>query len=109
MASRSSERSVTYNQTVPETITTVPAVATDLTTADTRLWQISVANTTSGAITFTVKDRQTTPRNILAAVSIAGNTSYVMSWPEGIFCSSGINWSASGAGLESSIIASYKA
>ena len=108
MASLSSERQVVYSHTVSETITTVPAVAADLTTTDSRIWQISVANTTAAAITFLLKDKQATPRTVIPTISIAANTAYIISWPEGVFCSSGINWVASGVGLEVSVIASYK-
>lgn len=108
MASLSSERQITYSHTVSETIAAVPSSATDLTTTDTRLWQISVANTTAGALTFVVLDKQTTPRTVIPTVSIAANTAYIISWPEGVFCSSGINWAASATGLEASVIASYK-
>ena len=108
MASRSSERSVTFKYNVSENVGAVPAVATDLTSTDSRLWQISVANTTAGALTFLVKDKQATPRTIIPTVSIAANTAYVISWPEGIFCYGGINWTASSTGLEAAVIASYK-
>lgn len=108
MASLSSDRYQPFPHQISETITTVPAVAADLTTTDSRLWQISIANTTAGALTFTLKDKQATPRYALAAVSIAANTTYVVAWPEGQFFSGGVNWVASGAGLEASVIGCYK-
>lgn len=108
MASLSSSRYRAFPNGFSEAVQTVPAVAADLSTTDSLLWQIMVCNTTSGALTFTVTDKQATPRYILPAVSIAGNTTYVISWPEGQFCDSGINWVASGAGLQASIVGSYK-
>lgn len=108
MSSLSSQNWSAYRNSVPETITTVPTGATDLTTTDSRLYQISIANTTAGALTITIKDRQSTPRNICTAASIAANTTYILVWPEGLFCSSGINWIASGSGLEASVVCWYK-
>ena len=108
MASLSSDRYQPFPHQITETLAAVPAVATDLTTTDTRIWQITVANTTAGALTFTLKDRQATPRYICAAVSIAANTTYILAWPEGQFGSSGLNWSGSGAGLEASVVGCYK-
>ena len=108
MASLSSDRYQPFTHQISETLAQVPAVATDLTTTDTRIWQITVANTTAGALTFTLKDKQATPRYICAAVSIAANTTYILAWPEGQFGSSGLNWSGSGAGLEASVVGCYK-
>jgi hypothetical protein len=108
MASLNSQNWSPYRNSVSEVIVAVPSVAADLAASDTRLYQISVCNTTGGALTLTLKDKQITPRNILTAVSIAANTSYIVVWPEGLFCSGGLNWVASGAGLEASVTAWYK-
>jgi hypothetical protein len=108
MASLSSERYVALPVGIPPQIVAVPAVAADLTATTSVMWQITVANTTASAITFLVKDKQATPRTILPTVSIAGNTTYIVSWPEGQYCDGGINWVASGAGLEASVVGSRK-
>ena len=82
----------------------VPTSPTDLTTVDTWIRQIYVSNPTGGSITFTVKDKQSTPRNVLGAVAIAANsTSLVMICPDGLYCPGGVNWSAGGAGLEAEV------
>ena len=81
MASLSSQNWSPYKNSVSELITAVPAVAADLTTTDTRLYQISICNTTAGALTFTLKDKQSSAKNILTAVSIAANTAYICAWP----------------------------
>ena len=108
MASLSSARYQAFPNEFPEAISQVPDVAADLATKTAAIWQIFVCNTTSGALTFTVTDKQATPRYILPAVSIAGNTAYVCSWPEGQPCSGGVSWVASGVGLEASIVGRYK-
>lgn len=108
MASLSSQNWSPYKNSISEAIQVVPTDATDLTTTDTRIYQLSVCNTTAGALTITIKDKQATPRNVLTAVSIAANTAYILAWPEGLFCDDGVNWIASGSGLEASVTAWYK-
>lgn len=108
MASLSSSRFVAFPVGISPLIVTVPAVAADLTATTSMMWQIVICNTTAGAVTFTLKDKQATPRNILTAVSIAANTTYIVSWPEGQYCEGGINWVASATGLEASVVGSKK-
>lgn len=108
MSSLSSDRYQPFPHQISEIIAAVPTSGTDLTTTDSRVWQISVANTTAGALTFTMADKQATPRYAIKAASIAANTTYVVAWPEGIPFSGGINWSGSGSGLEASVIGCYK-
>jgi len=108
MASLSAARYAAMPNKFSESLAAVPAVAADLATKDAMIWQIHVSNPTAGAITFTVTDKQATPRNVLPVVSIAANTAYVCSWPEGLFCSSGLAWVASGVGLEASIVGGYR-
>lgn len=108
MASLSSDRYQGFPHFITDTITAVPTSGTDLTTTDSRVWQISVCNTTAGALTFTMADKQGTPRYAIKAASIAANTTYVVAWPEGIPFSGGINWTSSGSGLEASVIGCYK-
>ena len=109
MASLSSSNFKAFPLGFSEAIQTVPTNAADIATKDAMLWQIHVVNTTAGALTITMTDKQATARYILPAVSIAANTAYVVSWPEGLFCDDGINWVASGSGLQASIVGTYKA
>lgn len=83
----------------------MPTVAADLSTKDTVIFQIVLCNTTAGAITTTIKDKQSTARFILNAASIAGNTTYVIAFPEGVRMKSGVNWVASGDGLDAEVVA----
>ena len=109
MASLSSSNYKAFPLGFSAEIQLVPAVAADLATKDAMLWQLNVVNTTAGALTITMTDKQATPRYILPAVSIAANTAYVVSWPEGLFCDDGINWVASGVGLQASVVGTYRA
>lgn len=68
---------------------------TPVTTADTWVFQITIANKTAGAVTATVQDAQGTPVCILCAVSIAANTTYVIAFPEGQKFESGLSVQAS--------------
>ena len=108
MASLNSANWMAFRNMLSETIQAVPTGATDLTTTDTRIYQISVANTTAGALTITIKDRQSSAKNVCTAVSIAANTTYILAWQEGLFLDDGLNWIASGAGLEASVTAWYR-
>lgn len=87
----------------------VPTSPTDVTTVDTWVRQILVSNTTAAPITFTVKDKQSTPRNIIPTVSIAANSvSLVVSAPDAIFAPGGVNWQAGGSGLEAEVFGFIK-
>jgi len=108
MASLSSQNWSPYKNSVSEAIQAVPTGATDLTATDTRLYQLHLCNTTAGALTVTIKDKQSTPRNLLTAYSVAANSYVTLVWPEGVFLSGGLNWIASGSGIEASIAAWYK-
>lgn len=84
----------------------VPDSTTALSTTDTWIFQLTVANTTGSAVTFTVQDRATSAKTLLAAVSIAANTTYVIAFPEGQKMKNGITWSAGTASaLHASIMA----
>lgn len=87
----------------------VPAVAADVVAKDAIIYQITVANTTAGALTFTVQDKDGTPSEVMDAVSIAANTTYVIAFPFGEPMVGGINWVASGVGLKASIYGYYRA
>jgi hypothetical protein len=84
----------------------VPTSAADLTATDTYIQSLVIANVGATALTITIKDRQGTPRNLLAAVSIAGNQTVTLTFEEPEKMKGGINWVASGAGLEASLTGS---
>jgi hypothetical protein len=77
----------------------VPTSTTSVSTSDAWLKTITVTNTTSGSLTFTVADRQASPIAVLSAVSIAGNTSYVIVFPMLYWCPFGFTVVASSNGL----------
>ena len=77
----------------------VPTSLTAVATQDAYLKTVTVTNTTSGSLTFTLADRQASPVAVLAAVSIAGNTTYVIVFPSPYWCPSGFTALASGSGL----------
>lgn len=84
------------------------AALTDLSTATLWVDQIIVANTTAGALTITIQDKQSTPRALFTTVSIAANSTYVVNLVTsdrdgGLKFTSGISWRASGAGLVGSV------
>lgn len=87
----------------------VPAVAADVVAKDSIIYQITVCNTTAGAITVTIKDKDATASEILKDTSIAANTTYVIAFPFGEPMVGGINWVASGVGLKASIYGYYRA
>lgn len=78
----------------------VPTSAmTDVVTSDVRLAEITLTNTTAGALTVTVQDKQGSPLAFLSAVSIAANTTYVVETPGLRYMPGGVSWQASGAGI----------
>jgi hypothetical protein len=77
----------------------VPTSITAVTSFDAYLQTITITNTTAGALTFTLADRQGTPVAVMSAVSIAANTTYVISFPSLYWCPSGFTVLASGVGL----------
>ena len=109
MASLSSSNFQAFPLGFSAAVRLVPDSAADLATKDAMLWQLHVSNTTAGALTLTITDKQATPRYLIPTVSIAANTAYVISWPEGLFCDDGINWVASAVGLQASVVGTYRA
>jgi hypothetical protein len=77
----------------------VPTSTTAVTPADAYLQTVTVTNTTSGALTFTLADRQVSPVAVMTAVSIAANTTYVIAFPNLYWCPGGFTVAASGSGL----------
>lgn len=93
-ASNSTKFTPPGTRVLSRAIQVIPNSDTDVSTTDTAIYQISVTNVTGGACTLTVKDKQATARYLINAASIAAATTYVLSWPEGAFMSSGFSWSS---------------
>jgi hypothetical protein len=77
----------------------VPTSTTAVTTVDAYIRQITVANTSAGAINFTVADRQGTPIAFVPTVAIGPNTLYVVVIPKNYWAPGGFTVLASGSGL----------
>ncbi len=94
---------------IPSGLSTVPSTLTDVTTSDSWLFQITVANKTAGTVTLTVQDKASPAKSLLSAVSITANTTYVIAIPEGVKMTGGIAWQASaGNSLDAEIKGYYK-
>lgn len=87
-----------------DAISVVPTSPTALSSSDTYVFQITIANVTGSAATITVVDG--TGKYLLASTSIAANTTYVAAFPEGVKMTSGVIWSA---GTSNAIQASVRA
>ena len=90
---------VTSNNTeakrrVMSAISVVPNSGTDLTTKDSILYNIHVCNVTGSAATFTLTDKQSTPRYVLNAYSVPANSFVNIAFQEGLLMSGGVTWSA---------------
>jgi hypothetical protein len=72
----------------------IPAVDTDVYAKNIWLSEITLTNTSAGAVTVTVQDKQATPRAVLSAVSVAAHTTYVIQF-SARYCPNGVSWSAS--------------
>lgn len=83
-------------QIKPQAVPTSTAVVA---ATDAYLKTVTVANTTSGALTFSLCDRQASPVCVTSAVSIAANTSYILTWLNLYWCPNGFTVAASGTGL----------
>ena len=83
----------TYGNTaMTDAIQVVPTSPTALSSTDTYVFQVTVANVTGTAATITIVDG--TGKYLLAATSIDANTTYVLGFPEGVKMTSGVTWSA---------------
>lgn len=90
-----------------EDLQAVPAVAADLSTTDTWIFEINLTtNSSCSSCTITISDKQTSAKNLLDTVVLAANTHYVLVYPEGVKMKGGINWVA---GTASTITASFSA
>lgn len=81
----------------------VPTSGTDLTTTDTWINQIVLANTTAGSVTVTIADKQGSPLTLVPTVTLSANTLYITVFPFAIKMVGGINWQASGSGVTAEI------
>ncbi len=88
----------TSAQIKPRAVPTSPTAATSV---DAYIVTLTITNTTAGAITFTLTDQQASPTDLMTAVSIAANSTYIVPIPNGayIWCPGGFKVSAGGAGL----------
>lgn len=80
----------------------VPTGSTPFTTTDTWIEQVVVANTTGAQVSFTVQDRQSTPRAILALL-LDANTTEVVNFPQAVKMLGGISWVAGSTGVNAEI------
>jgi hypothetical protein len=86
------------------TLAVVPNAAADLTVKDTWLEQVVVANITGTAATFTLKDKQSTPRSLLV-ISVPANDTKIYTFPSPVKMPGGVNWVAgTSAALNASIV-----
>ena len=76
----------------------LPTSAGVAVTATTWLDMVTLTNTTGGALTVTISDRQTSPVVILPTVSIPANTLIVVQFG-GTRMDGGFTWVASGSGV----------
>jgi len=94
MASLSSKRTL-FRYEIQQALTVVAdTTPATICSTDAIIYQIVVANVTGGAVTFTVTDINTAPLDLLKTVSIAANSTSVLSFPEGVLMVGGIKWLA---------------
>ena len=79
----------------------VPTSSTVVTSYDAWLSTITITNTTGSAVTVTVADQQASPVKLLNSVSIAANTTYVVTFPakKEYWLPGGFTIQAGGSGL----------
>lgn len=89
-------------------LSVVPNSATDVSTTNSYICQVSVANVTGGAVTFTVTDKASSAKTLIPTVSIPANTVIIMNWPNCVKMTSGISWTAGAATSLHAEIFGYK-
>lgn len=72
----------------------VPDSATDVTTVDSWISAITVANTTGSNVTFLVLDKQSSAKTLVPTVVISPNTIVILEWAQPTFMEGGIRWQA---------------
>lgn len=104
-ASRSTLNTFSRRQ-LSQALQVVPNSATDLTTSDTWIFQLTITNVTGTAATITLTDKNTSPLDLMKTISIPANTIVVIAWPEGQLMKGGINWvSGTASALNASLVA----
>lgn len=76
-----------------------PLSLTDVATRDVRLINVTVSNTTAGALTFTFQTKDGSPIALPLSGSIPANTAVNFNIPAGLLSTGGMSVQASGAGL----------
>lgn len=107
MASRSCKRTTGQKE-----LSSALQVLTDTSTAAISktcvIFQLVFNNKTGGAITVTVTDQNTSPLDLLTAVSLAANTTTVFDYPEGQYMPGGFKWNASAnTSINASVVGYY--
>lgn len=92
----------------PPGIVAVPTSLTSLTTTDTQIKHLVVANNTAGALTLLVTDAA--GNALVPTVSIASKTqfTYMLSDGDVSYLIGGMKWQASGIGLTAEMCVFYK-
>lgn len=92
MASLSSKRSL-FRTEIQQALTVVAdTTALAISSTDSIIYQIVIANSSGTAANFTITDQNTTPLDLMKTVSIAANSLSVLSFPEGVLMKGGIKW-----------------
>lgn len=85
----------------------IPApTATDIITANTvdiDIAEVTVSNSTSADINFTLQDNQTSPVKVLDAIIIGANSPVILPFDPPVTMQGGAKWFAQSAGLTGSI------
>jgi hypothetical protein len=82
----------------------VPTTLTALDTRDSRLQGYCVANSTAGALTFTIQTRDATPLPLPLSGSVAANSSTCLNIPFSVLSKGGFSVQASAAGLYYTVV-----
>lgn len=101
-------RAIPQKQIMAAALAAVPTSATDLTTADSVVFQVTLANTTGSPINFTLLDKNTAPLGLFTATPVAANQTIAFNFDDGVPMKGGLRWSASGAGLNAHIVGGQK-
>jgi hypothetical protein len=72
----------------------VPATTTDVATSTVRVYQITLTETSGSNTTCTIKDKQSTPREIFSG-TVNASSLYVIPFPNGRLSPGGLTWSCS--------------
>lgn len=104
MASLDSEFSAAVKELVIP-VGFVPNSSTALSTQDTWVYQMTIANVTDSDATLTVQNTAGT-QFLFSGTTIPARNSFVAAWPEGEKLSAGVKWLA---GTANAIQASFKA